>query len=104
MTTIAPYTKKFVRYLRNTRGVSALEYAILVGIIAVAIAAALTTFSGEITDAMNTIGEDIGGIAGPGNARSRRLNNTASPLNKVCRFSTPGTGRFWRRCITMPRV
>ena len=41
MTTIARYTKKFVRYLRNTRAVSALEYAILVGVIAVAIVAAL---------------------------------------------------------------
>ena len=57
MTTIARYTKKFARYLRNTRAVSALEYAILVGVIAVAIAAALTTFSGNIEDAMNTIGD-----------------------------------------------
>ncbi len=60
MTTIARYTKKFARYLRNTRGVSALEYAILVGVIAVAIAAALGTFSGQIGKAMNTIGTDVG--------------------------------------------
>ena len=33
MTTITRYTKGFVRYLRNNRAVSALEYAILVGII-----------------------------------------------------------------------
>ena len=50
MTTIARYTKKFARYLRNTRAVSALEYAILVGVIAVAIVAALQTFSGQIGD------------------------------------------------------
>ena len=37
MTTITRYTKKFAHYLRNTRAVSALEYAILVGVIAVAI-------------------------------------------------------------------
>ena len=37
MTTITRHTKGFVRYLRNNRAVSALEYAILVGIIAVAI-------------------------------------------------------------------
>ena len=37
MITITRYTKGFVRYLRNNRAVSALEYAILVGIIAVAI-------------------------------------------------------------------
>ena len=48
MTTITRYTKGFVRYLRNNRAVSALEYAILVGIIAVAVAAAITTLSGGI--------------------------------------------------------
>ena len=47
MTTITRYTKGFVRYLRTNRAVSALEYAILVGIIAVAISAALVTFSGK---------------------------------------------------------
>ena len=50
MTTITRHTKGFVRYLRNNRAVSALEYAILVGIIAVAISAALVTFSGNITN------------------------------------------------------
>ncbi len=56
MTTITRYTKGFVRYLRNNRAVSALEYAILVGIIAVAIAAALTTFSADITTTIAKIG------------------------------------------------
>ena len=41
MTTITRYTKGFVRYLRNNRAVVAMEYAILVGVIAVAIATAL---------------------------------------------------------------
>ena len=35
------HTKGFIRYLRNNRAVSALEYAILVGIIAVAISTAI---------------------------------------------------------------
>ena len=35
---ITQYTKKFVGYIRNTKAVSALEYAILIGIIATAIA------------------------------------------------------------------
>ena len=52
MTTITRYTKGFVRYLRNNHAVSALEYAILVGIIAVALSAALVTFSGNIKTAM----------------------------------------------------
>ena len=64
MTTITRYTKDFVRYLRNNHAVSALEYAILVGIIAVAISAALVTFSGNITTAMNAIGTKIGAFDG----------------------------------------
>ena len=61
MTTITRYTKGFVHYLRNNHAVSALEYAILVGVIAVAISAALMTFSGSITTALNTIGTEVGG-------------------------------------------
>ena len=49
MTTITRYTKGFVRYLRNNRAVSALEYAILVGIIAVAISAALSDIGAPIS-------------------------------------------------------
>ena len=60
MTTITRYTKGFVRYLRTNRAVSALEYAILVGIIAVAISAALVTFSGNITKALTTVGNSVG--------------------------------------------
>jgi Flp pilus assembly pilin Flp len=55
MTTITRYTKGFVRYLRNNHAVSALEYAILVGIIAVALSAALITFSDTITARMTAI-------------------------------------------------
>ncbi len=53
------YTKKFVHYLRHNRAVSALEYAILVGIIAVAMAAALTAFTGNLTTALNAIGDAL---------------------------------------------
>ena len=59
MTTITRYTKGFVRYLRNNSAVSALEYAILVGVIAVALSAALTTFSTTITDRMTAIGTSL---------------------------------------------
>ena len=51
--------KKFVRGLRDTRAVSALEYAILMGIIAIAISAALVTFSGNITPVLSTISGKI---------------------------------------------
>ena len=50
------------RWLRDSRAVSALEYAILVGVIAVAIGLALNTFSGSIDNAMDTIGADIAAI------------------------------------------
>ena len=56
------HIKGFVRYLRNIKAVSALEYAILVGVIAVAIAAALVTFSGNMTAGMKVIG---GKVAAP---------------------------------------
>lgn len=59
MTTITRYTRKFAHYLRHTRAVSALEYAILVGAIAVAMGAALTTFSASITEALSKIGTSI---------------------------------------------
>ena len=88
MTTIARYTKKFARYLRNTRAVSALEYAILVGVIAVAIAAALGAFSGRSQRRWKTIGGDVGGLTGAGKPETRHHHH----LNKVCRSSAPGGG------------
>ena len=83
MTTIARYTKKLVRYLRNTRAVSALEYAILVGVIAVAIAAALQTFSGKIEDAMETI-QDLP-------AQVSQISAAPPPKQSLSFF---GTGRW----------
>ena len=62
MTTITRYTKGFVRYLRNNRAVSALEYAMLVGIIAVALSAALITFSGTITARLTAISTSIANV------------------------------------------
>lgn len=47
------------RYVRDSRAVSALEYAILVGIIAVAVGLALNTFSGNVQTAIETIGTQV---------------------------------------------
>ena len=55
------YTKKFVGYLRNNKAVSALEYALLVGIIAVAMSAAIFAFSGNMKDAVDKIGAKVKG-------------------------------------------
>ena len=48
-------------FLRSTRAVSALEYAILVGVIVVAVAAALNEFSDQIAAAIDTIGDNVTG-------------------------------------------
>lgn len=47
------------RFLRVNEAVSALEYAILVGIIAVGLAAALITFSDNIEDSITGIGTKV---------------------------------------------
>lgn len=64
MSTATCYTKQFAHYLRHTRAVSALEYAMLIGVIAVAISAALVTFSGNITPVLTSIGSKVGAITG----------------------------------------
>ena len=56
---LARYTKKFIHYLRHTRAVSALEYAIMVGIITVAMAAAITAFTGDLKTALDNIGNSL---------------------------------------------
>ena len=61
MTTIKRYTKGFFRYLHNNRAVSALEYAILAGVITVGVAAALATFSTSVTTFIEAIGTEISG-------------------------------------------
>ncbi len=47
------------RFPRAIEAVSALEYAILVGVITIAVAAALVTFGGDITTAIEAIGDGI---------------------------------------------
>ena len=56
---LAYYPKKFVRYLRATRAVSALEYAILIGVIAVAMSVALMAFSDSMSKALKEIGDKV---------------------------------------------
>ena len=56
-------SRRFRRFVKANEAVSALEYAILVGVIAVAIATALATFGQNITSAINQIG---GKVANPG--------------------------------------
>lgn len=59
MLTITRYTKKFAHYLRNNKAVSALEYAILVGIIAVVIGIAITNFGNSMKTGIEKIGTAV---------------------------------------------
>ena len=52
-------SRRFRRFLRANKAVSALEYAILVGVIAVAISAAIATFGGKITSTIANLGRGI---------------------------------------------
>ena len=58
--------RRFRGFARAAEAVAAMEYAILVGVVVVAIAAAVATFSEQISDAMEAIGDDIGATSGAG--------------------------------------
>ena len=53
--------KRFVRYLRNTRAVSALEYVIVVGIAVVVVFAAYETFRSDLRETVTTLGRQLSG-------------------------------------------
>ena len=54
-------SRRLRRFLRTDKAVSALEYAILVGVIAIAVGAGLAFFGNTISDTVNTIGNNISG-------------------------------------------
>ena len=53
------------RFARAERAVSALEYAILVGIVAAGIVGALVLFSGNVTTAIDALGAAVGALRPP---------------------------------------
>ena len=66
MTKTRHWWQRYRRFIRNNRAVSALEYAILVGVIAVGIGTALTAFSTQITTALENVTKQIAGLPGLG--------------------------------------
>ena len=58
-------SRRFRRFTKANEAVSALEYAILVGIVAVAIGAALFTFGGNIGKAIANIGTQVKAVTTP---------------------------------------
>ena len=58
-------SRRFRRFAKANEAVSALEYAILVGVVAVAIGTALVTFGGEVTGVLDSIGTSVSGLNTP---------------------------------------
>ena len=58
-TAIKHKSRRFRRFLKANEAVSALEYAILVGVIAVAVGLAVVTFGGDINAAIEAIGDEV---------------------------------------------
>ena len=58
-TTIKHKSRRFRRFLRANEAVSALEYAILVGIIAVGLTGAIVAFSNQIEAALAAMGVEV---------------------------------------------
>ena len=56
---LLPILKRCGRFLRCERAVSALEYAVLAGIVIAAIGTAIFTFSDQVADAIVGIGTDV---------------------------------------------
>ena len=64
--TLMHKSRRFRRFLRANEAVSALEYAILVGVIAVAVGAAIFAFGGDLKGVIEGIGDDIAATSSPG--------------------------------------
>ena len=61
-------SRRFRRFSRANEAVSALEYAILVGVVAVALGAALVTFGDNIKSAITGVGGKVAAVgSGVGN-------------------------------------
>ena len=65
-TAIKHKSRRFRRFLRANEAVSALEYAILVGVIAVGMGAAILAFEGQLDGVINAIGGDVAQISTQG--------------------------------------
>ena len=55
-------SRRLRRFLKANEAVSALEYAILVGVVAVAIGAAIVTFSDNLKTALTQMGDQVDNI------------------------------------------
>ena len=58
--------KLFVRLLKDESGVTAMEYGLIAGLVAVVIIAAVTTVGTELNAVFTTIAGKLSGVAGGG--------------------------------------
>ena len=56
---LIPFMRRCGRFLRSERAVSALEYAVLAGVVIAGIGAAIVTFTGDLTTAMTNVGNAV---------------------------------------------
>ena len=66
-------------YMQDSKAVSAMEYAIIVGVVVVGVAAAATTFSDAIQDSVQAIAADL-------------EDDTAAAVTTLDTEATEGTG------------
>ena len=57
--------KLFVSLLKDQSGVTAMEYGLIAGLVAVVIIGAVTTVGTELNAVFTTIGNDLAGVAAP---------------------------------------
>ena len=61
MNKVEQCVRSLVRYLRGTRAVAAMEYAIIVGVIVVGVGAAVSVFQDEIVGIITDVTDDLKG-------------------------------------------
>ena len=57
-------SRRLRRFLKADEAVSALEYAVLVGVVVVGVGGAIYAFSGNVENAIKTVGTKVQGGAG----------------------------------------
>ena len=68
-------SRRFRRFLKAKEAVSALEYAILVGVVTIAVGAAIVTFSGDVKTAITNIGDGLAVTT-----KTVKAGNTINPI------------------------
>ena len=59
---INSFTKTWREFTDDTRGVTALEYGLLAGLIAVALIGVLTTFSSDLANLFGNVDKNVSGL------------------------------------------